>query len=167
MYPTIKEGNELVLNYTDHYKRNDIVVIDVNKKHNVVSEEKYYLKRIVGIPGDTMRFEYKNNEINIYINNELYDDFLYVSDDKYIDLSNYRSKQFSLSFLGSATFGYLDDNGEVITTTTIPDGFYFVLGDNWNVSHDSRAIGLIRESDIVGVTKYKIVNHIIFWWRKI
>lgn len=167
MYPTIKEGSELVLNYRKDYNRNDVVVINVNGKHNVVIEEKYYLKRIVGVPGDKIRFEQQGDDIKLYINDNLYDDYLYVSDPNLIKLSSYKSKLFALDEDGKATFGYVDDKGDIVTEEEIPAGFYFVLGDNWCVSHDSRAIGLVRKTDIVGVTKYEIVNHLIFWWRKI
>ena len=167
MYPTIKEGSELVLNYRKEYNRDDVVVINVNGKHNVVIEEKYYLKRIVGVPGDKIRFEQYGDDIRIYINNQLYNDYLYVSDENLAKLSSYKSKPFALDESGNATFGYVDNQGNLVTTKEIPAGFYFVLGDNWCVSHDSRAIGLVRKTDIVGVTKYEIVNHLIFWWRKI
>lgn len=172
MNPTILEGDELVLNYTNSYQRNDIVVINVTRKHNKnVFEDKYYLKRIVGLPGDELVIKIENGMTNIYINGSLYEQTYYKGNNKYqnFELSKYYDDYYQLSLddKGKATFGYLDLNGNEQTTTIIPANFYFVLGDNRAVSNDSRQIGLIRKSDIVGVTKYRINNGLVFYWRKI
>ncbi len=172
MNPTILEGDELVLNYTNNYQRNDIVVINVTRKHNKnVYEDKYYLKRIVGIPGDELVIKIENGMTNIYINGNLYEQTYYNGNNEYqnFELSKYYDDYYQLSLdeEGKATFGYLDLNGNEQKTTIIPANFYFVLGDNRAVSNDSRQIGLIRKSDIVGVTKYRINNGLVFYWRKI
>ena len=51
---------------------------------------------------------------------------------------------------------YCDTKNGVIV---IPKGYYFVLGDNRGGSKDSRDIGLVKEEDIIGKTKY-IVNNL-------
>ena len=51
---------------------------------------------------------------------------------------------------------YCDTKNGVIV---IPEGYYFVLGDNRGGSKDSRDIGLVKEEDIIGKTKY-IVNNL-------
>lgn len=50
-------------------------------------------------------------------------------------------------------FGYTDDFS---TSTKIPDGYYLVLGDNRTNSTDSRVIGLIKKSDILGTTNFSL-----------
>ncbi len=125
MDPTLKDGQLLILNKLAHrFNRYDIVVIDVvinNKKERIV-------KRIIGLPGETV--EYKNKKL--YINGEkVRDDFSNITYD------------FSTAELGEKK---------------IPKNHYLVLGDNRNDSVDSRdyRVGFINEDDIVGKPVFRL-----------
>ena len=84
------------------------------------------VKRIIGLPGETV--SYKDGKL--YINgNEIYDDFSSITRD------------FELTYIGYEV---------------IPEGYYFVLGDNRNKSSDSRVIGLIKDEQILGTTSFSI-----------
>lgn len=85
------------------------------------------VKRIIGLPGETI--SYKNNIL--YINNKEIDN---------IKLDAY-TYDFNLSELGF---------------DKIPEGYYFVLGDNRTNSLDSRMIGLIPKDNILGVTNFSV-----------
>lgn len=120
MDSTLKDGDIMILNKY-HYYNNDIERFDiVVVKH----ENKYIIKRVIGLPGDEVK---------------CIDNVLYINDKVYVE-------------------NYLDEG----TTTTdfeteiIPEGYYFVLGDNREVSLDSRRIGLIKESEIEGKATYTI-----------
>ena len=115
-------------------KNNDVILIDKLtpsfvelKRGDVVSfyfeESKYLIKRIIGLPGETL--EIKENKI--YINGKVIED--YVKD--------IHTSDFNLS-----EYGY----------DRIPDDMYFVLGDNRENSMDSRdyRVGLVKRENIVG-----------------
>lgn len=80
-----------------------------------------FVKRVVGLPGDTV--ELKNGYL--YVNNEKYDE-PYIRDE-------YRS-------------GWLNTFGPC----TVPEGHFFVMGDHRNDSNDSRSQGPLPRSMIVG-----------------
>lgn len=101
------------------------------KRFDIISfyydETKYLIKRVIGLPGDTV--EIKNNIL--YINGE-------QIEEEYV---NSNTEDFSLSDLGYST---------------IPENMYLVLGDNRADSLDSREFGLIKKDDIVGKVLFKI-----------
>lgn len=152
MNPTIQDGDNVLVSYNAKIERFDVVVLEVNSEDNFkVFNKSYYIKRIIGMPGDTIKWENKK----LYINNELIDE--YYLKDGYLD-SIYLSENFS------GIFKYKNESGEECITSVIPDGYYFVMGDNRTIdgSKDSRQIGLIPEDNIIGVAKY-FMKTIIPW----
>lgn len=125
MEPNYKSGDLLFLNkITYRFKEPrlfDVVVI-------ANDDTKYMIKRIIGLPGDTI--EYKDNKL--YINGEITKEYFNISG---------VTKDFSLE-----QFDY----------EVIPDGYYFVLGDNRENSKDSRTYGLISRKDIIGKVQFRI-----------
>ncbi len=85
------------------------------------------VKRVIGLPGETVA--YKNNKL--YVNNkEIKENFINVD-----------TSDFELSDIGE---------------TKIPEGKYFVVGDNRGASTDSRIIGLIADDTIQGKIVYSL-----------
>lgn len=120
MDPTLKNGQVLILNkLAKKYMRDDIVVIDAKingKKERIV-------KRIIGLPGETL--EYK-------------DGFLYINGKRTHDDFVDQTRVFTLE--------------SVTGKKKIPEGYYFVMGDNRRNSLDSRDkhVGLVKKSNIIG-----------------
>jgi len=84
------------------------------------------VKRVIGLPGEHIKYE---------------DGILYINGVEYEDTFSLNTIDFDLNDLGI-------DN--------IPEGYYFVLGDNRMKSSDSRIIGLISEKDINGTTTFSL-----------
>lgn len=120
MYPTLQDQEVLVLNKAIYrfrdVKRGDIISLSY-------ADTKYLIKRVVGVPGDTV--EFRNN--TLYINGAVYEED-YLEEDVV-------TNDFSLQDIGY---------------DVIPEDMYLVLGDNRQNSMDGRDIGLIKKSDIIG-----------------
>lgn len=96
------------------------------------------LRRIIGLPGDELY--YKNDQL--YINNKL-------TPERFLEPAIAEAKQSGFILTQDFTLKQITDE------TRIPEGKYFVLGDNRQFSSDSRNYGLIDEKDIIGVVELR------------
>lgn len=127
MNPTFDDGNMLKVNRVAYnlkeINRFDIVVFHANKEED-------YVKRVIGLPGDTI--EYKNDRL--YINNKYVEEpFLhYLRQGKRVPYT----EDFKIK--------------DVTEKTKVPKNKLFLMGDNRPESLDSRSFGFIEMDQIVG-----------------
>ncbi|MCI1893516.1 MAG: signal peptidase I [Lactobacillus sp.] len=146
MQPTLKNGDRLVVVTQTSIKRNAIVTLK-----SPIQADEQYIKRVIGLPGDTVSV--KNDQL--YINGKR-------TAQPYLKTS-FIEKSLRLSEVqsGAVTGGqHFTPNFSLATlkatqTARVPKGSYFVLGDNRPVSYDSRKFGFVKRSDIYGVVKWR------------
>lgn len=124
MMPTYKPG--AILKGSNHFDESDITKGKVIVFRTELLDEKNLIKRVVGVPGDTLSIK---------------DGLLYVNG----------QVDESLQFESIEDAGILTDK-----EITLLDGEYFCLGDNRNNSTDSRVIGTVKFEDILYVITGKI-----------
>ena len=133
-------------------KRGDVAVFKTPQDNRTD-----YIKRIIGLPGDKIRII--NGQINI--NNNL---ILRKQTDNFIDVnsdgSTNRIRKYQ-EFFYNKEVDVLDimDNGLVDNTSLflVPDGHFFVMGDNRDNSQDSRfinSVGYIPIENLVGKAQF-------------
>lgn len=122
MSDTLDSGDEILINKVSCLftgpDTNDVIVFLPNGNE----KSHYYVRRVIGVPGDTVQIK----DGAVYINGEL--------------------------FVEKISVASMEDAGIAADEIVLDEEEYFVLGDNRNNSEDSRYanIGLVKEDYIIG-----------------
>lgn len=136
MNPTLGHEDRLLLNKVSSIDRFDIVVFPAPE-----DPDKQYIKRVIGIPGDEISYRDQVLYLNGRPVEEAYVDLSQESD----EVAAYYNSDFSLQTL------------EVVEgVERVPEGSYFVMGDNRVNSKDSRSFGFIDIDSVIGETSIRI-----------
>lgn len=128
MYPTYEDKDVIIVSKTSKIERFDQIVFQSP------IEDELYIKRVIGLPGDTV---------------EMKDDVLYVNGKAYEE--SYVNRQTEeLRTTENFTLEAL------LGEATVPKDTYFVLGDNRLKSSDSRHYGFISHEAVYGESKLTV-----------
>ena len=129
---TLADGERLFMYKLGNVDRFDVVVIE-----SPIEENELYVKRVIGLPGDSLAV--KNDQL--------------ILNGKAMEEPYLTQKQAESSGDFTDAFDLATITGEA----TIPQGFVFVLGDNRQHSVDGRTFGLIPMEAVVGEANF------IYW----
>ena len=137
MYPTLKDGEFGFTNVggvlLNGVERGDIVVVTMEEE----GQKTHWVKRVIGLPGDTVSCV---NDV-VYINGKVLDETKYIAPDyrqSWIDKIGYFNQ------VPNADNTNVEDFEEV----KLGDDEYYVMGDNRPYSKDSRYVGPVKKSQI-------------------
>ena len=135
MLPNFENGERVIVNvFTYRFnepKFGDVIVL------NVPEENKRFIKRVIGVPGDKVELR----EDQLFINEQLVEE-------PYLAEAIASRKEYGESYNGQGE-RYNFPNSR-ITDNIVPEDYYFVLGDNRGDSTDSRYIGYVHKDEIIG-----------------
>ncbi len=155
MVPTLKVGDFILVNKFTYGIRLPVVrtkVLELNKpqRGDVMvffppNERRYFIKRVVGLPGD--RIDYRANKL--FVNGKRVPEKLLAT--LPTGKPFYEIYEATLGDVTHRTHKFTNRNfhGPDVSYT-VPAGHYFMMGDNRNNSSDSRKWGTVPEENIVG-----------------
>ena len=124
MEPSFSDKEYLIIDEISYRfgepERGDVIVFKYPKDHT-----QYYIKRIVGMPGERIRL----NDGEVIVYNSSHPGGLHVEESDYLPVN-------------------LETPGDI--DTILGEDEYFVLGDNRRASSDSRSWGTVNEQEIIG-----------------
>ncbi len=130
MQPTLQENDRLYVNrFFYSPNKGDVVIFKPAS-----DPERPYVKRVIATEGDTVFIDFETGDV--YVNDELLNE-------PYISEKTSRTGAYIRELIASGN--YSKDNPIVVEK-----GKIFVMGDNRNNSKDSREIGQIPESELIG-----------------
>lgn len=141
MQPTLTQGDIIYTQklsiYFNSFKRGDIVVLDGSNMEGY-SKTEYLIKRIVGLPGETIRIA----DGNVYIKPADSTEF-------YLLQENYLPE-------GTRTIVMDDGINKGYDEITLGENEYYCMGDNRPVSNDSRNLGPFSKDRIIAVAVIRV-----------
>lgn len=147
MEPTLLSGDRLILNRLGNVDRFDVVVFPAPDDPDSGEE---YVKRIIGLPGDEIRYESDKLYINGNLINERY---LEPSKEELQKKLKENPEQVNFTQITN-DFSLLDiSSGD---SAVVPPDTYFVLGDNRQNSKDSRVFGFLNQETVEGTASLRI-----------
>lgn len=138
MQPNFYEGDRLLIDKASYLfspvKRFDVIVFETVDWDKVPREQNDYIKRVIGLPGETVLIR---------------DGKVWIDGQK-LDESRFRTENYN--WLNNAR-----ELGSVGMKLVVPPGHYFVMGDNRGSSHDSRSegLGFVPEGQIKGLVRLR------------
>ena len=148
-----KAGNDIVFvnKYDDDYERGDVVVIELPNAEPII-------KRVIGVGGDIIDIVLTADGYKLEINGKIIEeDYInYKYDESHIVDQN-GMKDYYIMFTGDTRINYpelFNAEGKMV----IPEGEYFVLGDNRHESKDSMYYGTFEKEDIIGTVEHSLKN---------
>jgi len=153
MIPTLKIGDFILVNKFAYGIRLPVIgtkIIDVGEPKNgdvmvfiPPHSDDYFIKRVIGIPGDTIRYSDKKLYINGVEQTQTFVAKIPPNNPKYLVFEEVTGEAIHIIHKNV----YQDDRAQ---EWLVPEGKYFMMGDNRDQSSDSRFWGYVSEENIVG-----------------
>jgi len=128
----LQRGDVIVFYPPDEELKNDFISV-FSRLTGILCRDIAYIKRIIGLPGDKFEIKKEDDEFFVYINGKKEYEPYIASQTDWIDC---RDDMYCGPF-------------------TVPEGSYFMMGDNRGNSQDSRFWGFLPKENVIGRAVFK------------
>lgn len=147
MQPTLQPHDRLLSLRHASVTRDQIVVIQAPD----APAGTFYIKRVIGLPGDTIRVKDDQLYINGHTQKQPYLKASFIRQ----TLQGWAAANQKQGAAVQFTRDFDLQSNPATHSRRVPAGKYFVLGDNRLVSHDGRAFGFVDRAQITGVVTWR------------
>lgn len=137
MAPNLADQEHMAVIKPLAVKRLNVIVFDAYGEDPNATPGTNYVKRVIGLPGDTVSSQHGN----LYVNHHKLNQSFINRSERTLGTGTWTLQQLAKKH-------HWREQGNVV-----PKGHYFVLGDHRSVSEDSRAWGYVKASKVMGVVK--------------
>lgn len=131
MSPTYENSDKIVVSKTSKIEHFDVIVFNAPD-----NKGERYIKRVIGLPGDSIQMK---------------DDILYINGEAFFEPYLKENKEENVLDKLTEDFTLQEKYGVV----EVPANMLFVMGDNRLISNDSRIFGFISNDSVIGEVKFR------------
>lgn len=182
--PTVIPGDFILVNQYDYglhlpVWRNQIIPVSHPKRGQIalfywpVDSHITFVKRVIGVPGDTVSYVNKVLNINGKVMTQKFQGYDVIRQgDQRIKMAKYEENLDGLKhgiYVCAKGISNCPSHGHDFYNLKIPKGYYLMMGDNRDDSDDSRDWGLVPESHFIGRAMFVWMSWDSYapWYQKI
>ncbi|KRN25890.1 signal peptidase I [Lacticaseibacillus camelliae] len=146
MAPNLTPGDRVVVSRNAPVARFDVITFE-----SPIEPGREYIKRVIGMPGDTIAFR---GDV-LYVNGQRTPEPFLSDQFKRKTLAFEAEQNGETGNSPAFTPDFTLQSLKATHARTVPQGEYLVLGDNRPVSYDSRKFGFVKQAAVFGVVKWR------------
>ena len=156
MMNTLYDGDFIIVSPNTKIKRFDIVVAEYDSTLNAeifgLNKKEIIVKRVIGLPFDNIVFF----DGKLFVNEIEVNAQYFIDNEKSVTAFNYREINGKTNDFTFDEYKFKEQLDFIDGKYYIPEGYYFLMGDNRKFSIDSRDMGVFSNEQLRGVVVYKL-----------
>lgn len=163
----LRDNYDIVLvNRNTVPRRGNIIIVNFNefKEQFGVPKVSLLIKRVIALSGDTLNMQWIDSELVITVNGEILHENFESPTSAYSCYTTFASRKHISGTDWVTVSEGTDLNEQSDGTITIPEGYYFALGDNRGISLDGSEFGPLPNYTVLGIVDTIVPSGTLLNW---